>query len=58
MYTEYNYKYMSTIGIFVIEPYSHTSIYNKYNYMYMSMIILYPISIQYFIEIIYLSLCL
>ena len=38
MYTEYNYKYMSTIEIFVIESYSYTSMYTKYNYIYKSAI--------------------
>ena len=30
MYTKYNYKYMSTIEIFVIESYSYTSMYTNY----------------------------
>ena len=38
MYTENNYKYMSTIEIFVIESYSYTSMYTKYNYIYISAI--------------------
>ena len=38
MYIKYNYKYISTIEIFVIESYSYISIYIEYNYMYMCII--------------------
>ena len=38
MYTEYNYKYMSTIENFDIVSYSYTSMYTKYNYKYISTI--------------------
>ena len=34
MYTEYNYKYMSTIENIDIVSYSYTSMYTKYNYIY------------------------
>ena len=38
MYTKYNYKYMSTIEIFVIDSYSYICMNIEYNYKYMSTI--------------------